>query len=115
MSERNKKLSLADLEEKFFARQDIIGGNYDLNYCIPITIVIIPQEFEPDLHSRSDIVKAVEKFGNQLQKNFGKTSKTRFKTIKRGGSNLTPRRLYRLGAVFHVSGRLLTAHLMSVF
>lgn len=80
MSEKNKNLSLADLEEKFFARQDIIGGDYDLNYCIPINIGIISQEFEPDLHSRSDIVKAVEKFGNQLQKNFGKfTARDRLK------------------------------------
>ena len=36
MSPKKDKLSLAKLEDQFFARREILNGDYDLNYCIPI-------------------------------------------------------------------------------
>ena len=69
----DKKISLDDLEKKFFARTDIIG-DYDLNYCIPINVGILSQDFEAGLHGGADITDAVGKFGRRLQKLFGRFS-----------------------------------------
>ena len=70
MSDNNEKMSLGKLEEQFFARTDV--GNYDLNYCIPINVGILAQDFVPGLHGEKEIDYAVEDFGNELQKLFGK-------------------------------------------
>lgn len=78
MSPKKDKLSLAKLEDQFFARKEILNGDYDLNYCIPINVGLLSQEFQPDLHNRNDIAKAVEDFGHLLEKRFGRfTSRNR--------------------------------------
>ncbi len=74
MAKKKDQLSLAKMEEKFFARQDIINGDYDLNYCIPVNIGVISQEFEPELHNQNSLKKAVEAFGKLLEKKFGSFS-----------------------------------------
>ena len=76
----NNKISLDDLEKQFFARTDIIG-DYDLNYCIPINVGIIAQDFEAGLHGEAEITEAVGEFGRQLEKLFGRfTSRDKSKS-----------------------------------